>query len=105
MMGFSFPFTLITRPEMDDFSSHTSPDGKWVAYTENTMLANLYVKDSSTGEVVAYVEKSGRGVRLLGWSPDSKAFYFVYEVGGASGGILSPSEPVFKLVLDPASDP
>jgi WD40 repeat protein len=101
----SFPFTLVQEPWADDFSPHTSPNGKWVAYTEKTMLANLYVKDSITGEVVAYVEKSGRGVRLLGWSPDSKAFYFVYEVGGASGGILSPSEPVFKLVLDPALAP
>lgn len=84
--------------------NYVSPNGKWEVKIESKMLADLYVYDTA-GNVVAYVKQGGRTASFLGWSPDNKAVYFKFQVGGASGGIMHPYEPVFKLVLDPALAP
>lgn len=99
----AFTPTIVPRP-WNDNEYYPSPDNTLKVHIENKMLADLYVQDTA-GNVVAYVKQGGRTASFLGWSPDSKAVYFKFQVGGASGGIMHPYEPVFKLVLDPALAP
>ncbi|MCB0032982.1 MAG: hypothetical protein KDE51_03095 [Anaerolineales bacterium] len=95
---------IYDEPFLDDLEQQYSPDGRFYTGKTNTMLADLYVYDAQTNEQVAFVKRDGRGAKVLGWSPDSRSVYFQFEVGGASGGILHPYEPLFKLTLDAAQD-
>jgi WD40 repeat protein len=92
--------TLYQRPWANYKEPHMSPNGRYSVQIIGQDCCAFHVVDSQTGEEVAYVRRDGRYARILGWSPDSTAVYFKFEVGGASGGILHPYEPVFKLVLD-----
>lgn len=91
---------IYDEPFLDDLEQQYSPDGRFYTGKTNTMLADLYIYDAQTDKQIAFVKRDGRGVRVLGWSPDSRSVYFQFEVGGASGGILHPYEPLFKLTLD-----
>jgi len=93
--GKSFRLDLITyklsQPELQNSMESKSPDGKWIAYSEN---CNLFIKSTSTGEIkqlstaglknFEYASWYGWGEIIEGengerpkhfrvsWSPDSK---------------------------------
>jgi hypothetical protein len=96
----NFDFTLVPAPWTYSKKEWIAPNGRYYAQIVGQECCAFHVVDSQTGEEIAYVRRDGRYPRILGWSPDSTAIYFKFRVGGASGGILHPYEPVFKLVLD-----
>jgi len=56
------------------FQGHPSPDGSWVAYTDNNR--DLWILDTETGEQTR-VSQDREGVGGMSWSPDSR--WLAYE--------------------------
>jgi tricorn protease len=66
--------TLTSDGTILRFQGHPSPDGKWVAYTDNN--SQLWVLNVDTREQIR-VSVDGEGVGSMSWSPDSR--WLAYE--------------------------
>ena len=54
----------LSQPARQNEMEATSPDGKWIAYTDN---CNLYIKSSSTGEVKQLSTAGGKNFEYASW--------------------------------------
>ncbi|MCJ7627122.1 MAG: hypothetical protein MUO50_01920, partial [Longimicrobiales bacterium] len=96
------------------FQGHPSPDGHWVAYTDNSR--DLWILNVATGEQTL-VSEDREGVGGMSWSPDSRWLAFekaapntftqirLYSPGAATRAqVTSDRVNSFAPAWDPAGD-
>jgi hypothetical protein len=82
---------LVVRPATQ-FGGRVSPDGRWLAYTDNTSgtteaFITTYPRPGSRWQV------SARGGQEVAWSPDSRELYYRRDT------------QMFAVPVDPAGNP